>query len=311
MPLFISSGAPDAEELARHGIVAVLVLAPPLRAGGHARGPALGGAEALPAERLMVVADGTDAMLRLLPRCFSFIKKGLHKAQGPVLIAALEPTSQSFASAVLIGWRMCYGERDSFASSLEAISVIHAQVFGGRGRLSLPASWKQDLRHLERASKGSDLAAATWKSIPGTIAGLPTLSFAPQFEQPVLDGTKGATTRLMRGPDKLAGARRNPGSGNPSLPRISFQCPRTLNLRPQPLKLTLGIRISRHGSGAVKGVSDQGCEHAGVSRVGSICAACIRGRRFGLLKILRTRDLTFAELDEVPQSWLQRVVRAC
>jgi len=103
--------------------------------------------------------------------------------------------------------------RPRLESSIATISQLHQRLHGsGTPPPTLPSSWLQQLRDIERAAElafGVDglivgQNPCQWSELPGGIASLPTFSFAPCFESSVLNGTKSATTRLLRGPDRLA-----------------------------------------------------------------------------------------------------------
>jgi len=244
--MFVSSTLPPASDLAVHGIKAVLLLAPPENTWGHALGRMLlvdearAGPKAMsePSQNsaagwlLTLTLDHTDEsspLLQLLPAALKFLEVRVRRGEGVLLLAPRAVVS----SAVLVAWSMRFStathvapprqgvtellewscNRPRLESSIATISQLHQRLHGpGSPPPSLPSSWLQQLRYIERAAElafGVDGLIAgqnpcKWSELPGGISSLPTFSFAPCFENSVLNGTKSATTRLLRGPDRLA-----------------------------------------------------------------------------------------------------------
>jgi len=248
--LFVSSTLPPANELAVHGIRAILLLAPPENTWGHALGRMLLVDEARAGPKAMsepstkrtqhtaagalltLTLDHTDEsspFLQLLPAALEFLEVWVRRGEGVLLLAPRAVVS----SAVLVAWSMRFStaahvaaprqsvtellewscNRPRLESSIATISQLHQRLHGsGTPPPTLPSSWLQQLRDIERAAElafGVDglivgQNPCQWSELPGGIASLPTFSFAPCFESSVLNGTKSATTRLLRGPDRLA-----------------------------------------------------------------------------------------------------------
>ena len=240
--LFVGSGHRQdtlARAVARAGIGAVLWLAaapgeasqdsqtlqamlPTRPSGGRGRTTqALDGHQQVLALTLDPAHRGeTVPLLQVLHRSFLFIEAHLRRGAS-VLVAARDPL---LSSAVLAAWWMrsgadAGGVSASLSASWQRVQALNARLHGASRSATpfLPACWRQQLSDLERALKlafggdgqdGGEARGAVdepWTETPDAILALPTLSFAPQFEDSVLDGSKAATTRLLRGPDRLAG----------------------------------------------------------------------------------------------------------